>query len=77
MIHLVKKLEKNSLNVLLGFAVCLSVPPHIEKKTFTCMEFGFPSNFCFGWEGHGMISGSLLLVIWGVVDFSFFVELGV
>ena len=45
------------------------------------MDVGFHSNFCFGWERHGLVSGSLLLVIWGgggaLLFYKFFVGWGV
>ena len=30
------------------------------------MDVGFHFNFGFGWEGRGLVSGSLLFVIWGL-----------
>ena len=51
------------LNVFLGFTfVCLSVPRHIENNSLVDVEFHF--YFGFGWEGHELVSGSLLL-FWG------------
>ena len=43
--------------------VCQSV--HTLKTKLTCMDVGFHFNLGLGWEGRGLVSGSLLLVIWG------------
>ena len=44
------------------------------------MDVGFHSNFCFGWERRGLVSGSLLLVIWGggggLLFYNFFCGVG-
>ena len=55
--------------------VCQSL--YTLKTQLSCMDVGFHSNFCFGWEGRKLVSGSLFLVIWGVdFGFIFFVGLG-
>ena len=54
---------------------------HTLKTQLSCMNVGFHSNFCLGWEGRGLLSGSLLLVIkgggGGGVDFYFIIFCGV
>ena len=39
------------------------------------MDVGFHFNFGLGWVGRGLVSGSLLFVIWGV-GFCFIIFLG-
>ena len=54
-------------------------PLHSLKTQLSCMDVEFHSNFCFGWEGRGLVSGSLLLVILGrggLLFYNFFVGLG-
>ena len=65
------------MNVLLGLAVCLSVSPSTHWKQLTCVDVGFDLNFGLGWKGCGLVSVSLLFVIWGGLLFYNFFWLGV
>ena len=38
--------------------LCVCQPPHTLKTTF--VDVGFHLNFDLGWEGRGLVSGSLL-----------------
>ena len=39
------------------------LPTNGKQTQLSYMDVGFHSNFCFGWEGCGLVSGSLLLVL--------------
>ena len=55
--------------------VCQS-PHTLKKKLLLVWILGFLENFCFGWEGHGLVSGSLLLVILGGGGLKFYIFWG-